>query len=200
MTSLASLALAVLLAVQPAPAPEDEYRLTEVASGLSNPLYVTAPTNDARLFVVEQTGTIRIVEGGAVLGTPFLDVTSLLVSPRFGEQGLLGLAFHPAYASNGRFFVSYTGAGGAITVAEFHSTPAADQADPQMVRQLLTIPHPGRSNHNGGMIQFGADGLLYISTGDGGGRGDPDNNAQDTGSLLGKVLRIDVNGDGFPSD
>ncbi len=198
--SLALSALAIFLAVAPtSPLEADDYELVPVASGLSSPLYVTAPHGDARLFVVEQGGRIRVIENGAVRSTPFLNVSSLITSPRGGEQGLLGMAFHPNYPSNGRFFIAYTNSGGDVVVAEYHATPSSDVADSAVVKRLMTIDHPF-SNHNGGMIIFGPDGYLYIGSGDGGGGGDPNGNGQNRNSLLGKILRIDVDGDDFPGD
>lgn len=166
--------------------------LATVASGLDAPIYLTAPTNDARLFVVERAGRIRVIRNGALLGTPFLDISSLTSTD--GERGLLSMAFDPAYASNGRFFVYYTAADGAITVARYQvSASNADIADATGT-VLLSIPHASQSNHNGGQLAFGPDGMLYLATGDGGGANDPAGNAQNTGSLLGKMLRIDVSG------
>ena len=161
------------------------------ATGFNEPLYVTAPRGDARLFVLEQNQSdIEIWENGAKLATPFLDLTGLTSTG--GERGLLGLAFHPDYDQNGHFFVDYTRAGdGATVVARFTVTSDPNVADPASLVQLLVIPQPF-SNHNGGCLQFGPDGYLYISTGDGGAANDPDCNAQNPNSLLGKLLRIDV--------
>jgi len=157
----------------------------------SSPMYVTAPPGDrAQLFVVEQAGRIRIVRDGAQLPSPFLDIRSLVSSG--GERGLLSLAFPPDYGSSRRFYVYYTARSplGDVTVAEFQAPVGADAADPGTRRTVLRISHP-RGNHNGGQLQFGADGHLYIGTGDGGGGGDPDQAGQDLGSLAGKLLRID---------
>jgi glucose/arabinose dehydrogenase len=162
--------------------------LTEVLVGLSNPIAVSS-AGDSRLFVVEQTGKIAIVQGGANVGT-FLDVSSLISC--CGERGLLGLAFHPQYASNGRFFVRYTDAAGDVRISEFHVSSNPNVADPSSGKILLTIPHPSFANHNGGVIAFGPDGDLYIGTGDGGSGGDPNNHGQSLSTLLGKMLRIDV--------
>jgi hypothetical protein len=150
--------------------------------GLSN-------AGDSRLFVIEQPGKIVIVDGGAIKGT-FLDISSRVLYA--GERGLLGLAFHPNYASNGRFFVRYTIAGGNVRISEFHVSSDPNKADPASEKVLLTIPHHQYTNHNGGVIRFGPDGYLYIGTGDGGSAGDPHNNGQNLGVLLGKLLRIDV--------
>jgi glucose/arabinose dehydrogenase len=162
-----------------------------------------AGDGSGRLFVLEKAGRIRIVTAdGSVQGTPFLDMSAAVISSG-NEQGLLGLAFHPDYATNGRFFVAYTAAGnGANSVAEYRVSSDPDRADPESRRVLVAIPDRF-SNHNGGMLAFGPDGYLYVTTGDGGGAGDPDRTAQDLGSLLGKVLRIDVDGSepyGVPPD
>jgi glucose/arabinose dehydrogenase len=163
-----------------------------VASGLANPVDLqAAPGDRTRLFVVEQGGRIRVVRGGAVVGTPFLDIASRVSTG--GEQGLLGLAFHPQYASNGRFFVNYTDRSGDTHVAEFRVSANPEVADPASERLVLFVDQPF-ANHNGGALAFGADGLLYISLGDGGSGGDPFRNAQNPGALLGKMLRIDVDG------
>ena len=146
-----------------------------------------------RLFVVTQPGQIWVMQKGSPPGAqPFLDITTRVDS--VNERGLLGLAFHPGFAANRRFFAFYTRlADGALQVSEFRATaPGSNQADPASERPVLTIPHPA-SNHNGGKLAFGPDGFLYIATGDGGGAFDPSGNAQNLDSLLGKILRIDVN-------
>jgi glucose/arabinose dehydrogenase len=174
---------------------------TLVVSGLREPLDVqAAPGDRTRLFVVEQRGRIRIVRGGALVATPFLDISSRVVFG--GEQGLLGLAFHPQYAQNGRFFVNYTDRNGDTHVAEFRVSSNPDVADPNSERQVLFVRQPF-DNHNGGALAFGNDGLLYISLGDGGSGGDPQGNGQSLNTLLGKILRIDVNQGspyGIPAD
>ena len=162
--------------------------LTRVLAGLSSPIAISS-AGDSRLFVVEQTGKIAIVQGGAIAGT-FLDVSGLISC--CGERGLLGLAFHPQYASNGRFFIRYTDGAGDVQISEFHASSNPNVADPASGRILLTIPHPSFANHNGGVIAFGPDGYLYIGTGDGGSGGDPNNHGQSLSTLLGKMLRIDV--------
>lgn len=179
---------------EPAPAasPVDSIELQWIAGGLSKPLYVTH-AQDERLFVVEQQGTIRIISpDGTVGNVPFLNIIDRTNSGR-NEQGLLGLAFHPDYQQNGRLFVNYTHADGSTVVSEFSAAADPNQADVSSERQLIKIAQP-YANHNGGMIDFGPDGYLYIGMGDGGSQNDPENRAQDLSSLLGKILRIDVNG------
>lgn len=168
---------------------EVELRLQEVASGLSSPVYVTSPAADARLFVVEQQGRIRVVENGHLLPTPFLDISQRVSSG--GERGMLSMAFHPQYRSNGFFFVYFTGPSGEIRVERFSVSGNANVATPASAKVILTVPHP-RSNHNGGLARFGPDGMLYLGLGDGGGAGDPDANGQNANTLLGALLRIDV--------
>jgi len=162
-----------------------------VVDGLDAPVFVTAaPGDDDRLFVVEQGGLIRVVREGVLLDEPFLDLTSLVVAQ--GEQGLLGLAFHPFYASNRWFFVSYTDVNGDTRVERYSVSNDPDRADAESWLEILYVEQPFE-NHNGGMIDFGPrDGRLYVGLGDGGGTGDPGDNAQDPGTLLGSVLRIDV--------
>src|SRR3954452_17959481 len=165
-------------------------RLQKIGS-FAAPLYVTAPPGDRRrLFVVEQGGKIKVIRGAKVLSTPFLDITKLVTSG--GEQGLLGLAFAPDYAKSGLCNVYYTTKDGNQRVVEYHRR-SGDVADPGSARQVLLMPDQ-ESNHNGGMLRFGPDRLLYIGTGDGGGGGDQHGahgNAQNLGVLLGKILRID---------
>jgi glucose/arabinose dehydrogenase len=163
-----------------------------VAGGFTHPVHVASPPRDFdRLFVVEQAGTIRIIKSGRTLSKPFLDIRNRVRSG--GERGLLSIAFHPSYAANRRFFVYYTEGTGDLVIAEFAATPAdPDVADPAGERRLLTIPHRKYGNHNGGQLAFGPDRFLYIGTGDGGAGGDPDDHGQTRTSLLGKLLRIDV--------
>jgi len=174
------------------PATTDSLRLVPVVtSGLSSPVYLTAPTGDtARLFVVEQSGQIRIVRHGQLLPAAFLDIHTRLVSG--GEQGLLSVAFHPNYATNGYFYVNYTDLNGDTRV-ERYTVSAADSnlADTATHKLIIFIPQP-YTNHNGGLVMFGPDGMFYIGMGDGGSVGDPQNRAQSPDSLLGKLLRIDV--------
>ena len=165
--------------------------LHTVANNLSSPVFLTSPPGDqTRLFVVEQGGTIKVLDRatGSVLST-FLTLTGITSG---GERGLLGLAFDPNYNANGRFYINYTDATGAITIARFvvsASNPNVANQNSQVI--LASIPHPNFANHNGGMLAFGPDGCLYAAVGDGGSSGDPSNNAQNLASRLGKILRID---------
>lgn len=165
--------------------------LPVLPNSVPNPTYlVHAGDRSNRLFVVEQSGIVDVIQPGASTATPFLDIRSKVLSG--GERGLLGLAFHPLYASNGRFFVYYTRTGdGAVVIAEYKVVNNPNLADPAE-KVLLTIPHPNFANHNGGMLAFGPGGYLYIGVGDGGSANDPPNNAQNIDILLGKLLRIDV--------
>jgi glucose/arabinose dehydrogenase len=165
--------------------------LGSVASGFASAIGVSSAPGDPRLFVIQQTGQVVIVSGGKRVGT-FLDISSRLSC--CGERGLLGLAFHPDYAANGRFFVRYTTPAGDVRVSEFHVSSNPNKADPGSEKVIITIPHPSFANHNGGRIEFGPDGYLYIGTGDGGSGGDPSNHGQALDTLLGKMLRIDING------
>jgi glucose/arabinose dehydrogenase len=159
-----------------------------VVSGLASPLDLqAAPADRTRLFVAEQAGRIRIVRGGALVQAPFLDIAARISSG--GERGLLGLAFHPRFADNGRFFVNYTDPAGDTHIAEFRG--GGDAADAASERTLLVVRQPF-ANHNGGGLAFGNDGFLYIGLGDGGSAGDPQRNAQNLATPLGKLLRIDV--------
>jgi glucose/arabinose dehydrogenase len=196
--ALAGAAFICSLPVHAAPPPVS---LRLIVGDLQFPVEIGhANDGSQRLFIVEQAGRIRIVKNGALVPTPFLDITSLALFD-FGERGLLGLAFHPQYAANRRFYVFYTREGdGALQVSEFLASAADPDVADTAERPLLTIPHSFAGNHNGGRIAFGPDGYLYIGTGDGGGGGDPENNAENIQSLLGKLLRIDVNWDAFPAD
>lgn len=162
-----------------------------VASGLQRPVQAThAGDGSQRIFIVEQTGYVRIYDEGLVLSEPFLGIPELITC--CGEQGLLGLAFHPNYIVNGYSYIYYTRlADGASVIARYSVSADPNQVDPQSAKILLTIDQP-YSNHNGGQLAFGIDGYLYIGMGDGGSGGDPQNNAQNKSSLLGKMLRIDV--------
>jgi glucose/arabinose dehydrogenase len=164
-----------------------------VVTGLTNPVDIQQPADGTqRLFVVEQAGTVRIIQGGMLLATPFLDIRSSVTSG--GEMGLLGLAFHPNYSQNRRFFVSYTRTvNGQLqsVIAEYETSAADPNVASTAERVLLTVDQPFE-NHNGGQIQFGPDGYLYIGYGDGGAGGDPLGNGQNLNTLLGKILRIGV--------
>ncbi|HKO00846.1 MAG TPA: PQQ-dependent sugar dehydrogenase [Thermoanaerobaculia bacterium] len=167
--------------------------LQPIATGLTRPLgLVTA--GDSRLFIVQQLGQILIYDGTRLLSTPFLDVSSLVTPNLSGEseRGLLGLAFDPHYATNGFFFIYYTDRSGNITLARYSVSANRDRADPNSAAIVLTIDHTEFPNHNGGQLQFGPDGYLYLGPGDGGSGGDPHNHAQDLSQRLGKLLRIDV--------
>ncbi|MEN4042023.1 MAG: PQQ-dependent sugar dehydrogenase [Anaerolineaceae bacterium] len=166
------------------------YRWSPVLSGLARPTDLTAPAGSAGLiFVVEQAGVIHVARDGQLLPAPFLDIRSR-VGSQANEQGLLGLAFHPAYADNGFFFINYTDTGGISVISQWQVSADPDRADADSEQVLLRIPQPYR-NHNGGGILFGPDGYLYISLGDGGSGGDPHNHAQNIDTLLGSLLRID---------
>ncbi len=166
--------------------------LQPIASGLSSPVHLASPPNDDRLFVVEQPGRIRIIQNGALVSTPFLDIDAKVLSG--GEQGLLSVAFHPSYSTNRHFYVYYTDNTGDLQIERYTASQTSPNiADQMSARPILDVPHPGNSNHNGGQLAFGPDGFLYIGTGDGGSGGDPPNNAQNRNVLLGKILRIDVN-------
>ncbi|MBJ6979051.1 PQQ-dependent sugar dehydrogenase [Luteimonas sp. MC1895] len=183
----------------PAP-PPSEAVLEPFATGLSQPVAITH-AGDARLFVAEQPGRIRIIDQATLRPVPFLDIRER-VDDSGNEQGLLGLAFHPRYAKNGYFYVNYTwdppGSGLDRTrISRFKVGADPNVADPASELVLMEFEQP-YSNHNGGDIQFGPDGYLYIASGDGGSGGDPQNNAQNPNRLLGKLLRIDVDGGGAP--
>jgi glucose/arabinose dehydrogenase len=167
-------------------------QLTPIVRKLDQPVDLDAAPGDTtgRLFVVEKPGRIRILRAGALVDTPFLDLTRR--TSRGNEQGLLGLAFHPGYAKNGRFFVDYTDANGDSHVTEFHvDAKNPDRADPASEKDWFTVDQP-YSNHNGGHVLFGPDGFLWIGFGDGGAANDPRGNGQKDGVRLGKMLRLDV--------
>jgi glucose/arabinose dehydrogenase len=167
---------------------------TPILSGLSSPVHVThAGDGSDRLFIVEKDGTIRIAQNGILLAIPFLNITNR--TSKGGEQGLLSVAFPPDYVSKGYFYVNYTNVDGDTVIARYFVGNNPNQADPNREEILLTIPQPF-DNHNGGQLAFGPDGYLYIGMGDGGSGGDPQNNAQNPDSLLGKILRIDVESGG----
>jgi glucose/arabinose dehydrogenase len=174
---------------QPPPTSSAGVRLVEVASGLDQPLFVTAPPGDPRVFVVEQPGRVRIIQNGQLLATPFLDVSSIITSG--GERGLLSIAFHPHYSANGFFYVDYTDRNGDTRVVRYHVSADPNRADPASAQVVLGQAQP-YANHNGGLLVFGPDGKLYVGLGDGGSGGDPQGNGQNLATLLGKILRIDV--------
>ncbi len=171
--------------------------LIKECGGLIHPVHIThAGDGSGRLFVVEQEGRIRIIRAGAVIAAPLLDISGRVLFG--GERGLLSVVFPPGYATSGRFYVNYTRKpDGATVIARYHVTADPDIADNLNEEPLLVIPQPF-ANHNGGQLAFGPDGFLYIGMGDGGSSGDPLNNAQNHDSLLGKMLRIDVESGVFP--
>ncbi len=171
-----------------------------VATGFTRPLCVThAPGDVTRLFVVEKPGRIRIVQGGTILPAPFLDITSIVNSSTL-EFGLLSLCFDPDYAVNGFFYVVYTsGTLGDTNLVRFQVTADPDVADPASAHTVMFLAQ-STPHHRGSWLGFGADGFLYMSTGDGGPQEDPNNNAQNLALRLGKILRLDVRGDDFPAD
>ena len=183
--------------LSPPPAPSNSLRLQPLSSVLTAPVFLTAVPGDLnRLFVVEQGGLIKILNSlnGTPNANPFLDVSGLITSdvPTGGERGLLGMVFDPNIS--GRFFIYYADTNGDIVIARYLvSSSNANLADPSTAFILKTINHRANSNNYGGMLAFGPDGCLYAGTGDGGGSGDPANNAQTTTSLLGKILRLDPN-------
>jgi glucose/arabinose dehydrogenase len=181
--------------------------LNLVAQGLNQPTAIAFPDDGTgRMFVVERAGTIRIHDGVSLLPTPFLDISSLVLDD-FSERGLLGLAFHPDFANNDYFFVYYSAdasgpplSDGDSVVARYSvSAGNPNVADPASALIVLTVDQPDW-NHNGGQIELGPDGFLYVALGDGGGGGDPGDNGQDPTTLLGSILRVDVDGDDFPAD
>ncbi len=206
LASLLAAALALPVMAMPAPspisgqvasvpiaAPQDaKIRLALRAGGLSNPVYVTsARDGTGRLFIVEQTGRIRIYKSGRILATPFLSITSQV--SRGYEQGLLGLAFHPDYKTNRRLFINFTDLSGNTVVREYRaSSTNSNVVATSTARHIIKMSQP-YDNHNGGMLAFGRDGYLYIGMGDGGSGGDPGNRAQRVDTRLGKMLRISIN-------
>ncbi len=183
-----------------------------IAAGLSRPVWVTAiPGDNNRIFVLEKAvagaGRVRIVDNinttPTVVATPYLTITPVSTG---NEQGLLGLAFHPNFASNGYFYVNFTNSAGATVIRRYTANPGPDTtfltsttANAASAFSIISISQPF-SNHNGGWIEFGPDGYLYIGMGDGGSAGDPGNRSQNLNDLLGKMLRIDIDGDDFPAD
>jgi glucose/arabinose dehydrogenase len=179
-------ACALALAAAPAAPADAAVRLVRVGT-FASPTYVTAPPGDSqRVLVVERAGTVRVVRRGRVLARPFLDLRERVGGG--GERGLLSIAFAPDYERSGRLYAYYTEPDGTIAIDELRAS--GDRADPASRRAVLRVAHPA-TNHNGGQLQFGPDGLLYAALGDGGGGGDPMRNGQALGTLLGKVIRID---------
>jgi glucose/arabinose dehydrogenase len=177
------------------------FRVRRVATGFNQPVFLAPVPGSDRAFVIERGGLIRLLDPatGAVAATSFLDVRNQISTD--GERGLLGFATAPDYATSGDFYVFLTNPQGDIEIRRYRrSAGNPDVADGTSANLILSIPHPGFSNHYGGWIGFGPDGNLYIATGDGGGSGDPNDNAQNRNSLLGKILRIDPRGDAFPAD
>lgn len=166
--------------------------LALVTDRLAAPLFLTTPPGDlTRLFVVEQGGLIRVIRNDTLLATPFLDVSGLVSAG--GERGLLSMAFHPDYQTNRYCYVSYTDTNGDSRVVRYRTSANPEVADPASAAEVLFLGQP-YANHNGGLVAFGPDGMLYIGFGDGGSGGDPQGNGQNRGTLLGKLLRIDVDG------
>lgn len=195
MTPRVGLLLLALLVLPPSAHAADRFepvhglQLARIAEGLDHPVFATCAPRDGRIFIVEQPGRIRVVQDGVLLREPFLDLTDRVGYG--GERGLLGLAFHPDYARNGRFYVNYTDRHGDTQVVRYRIGTGPDRADPASASPVLAVPQPF-ANHNGGMIAFGPDRMLYIGMGDGGSAGDPFGNGQKRSTLLGKMLRIDV--------
>lgn len=174
--------------------------LRRITDRVEAPVFLASPAGDPRLFIVEQEGRIRIVKDGRLLERPFLDIAAKVSYG--GERGLLSVAFHPDYARNGLLFVNYTDRSGDTQVERYRVSSDPDRADPASAKRILSVGQPF-SNHNGGLVMFGPDGMLWIGMGDGGAGGDPGNRAQNPRELLGKMLRIDVDhGDpyGIPRD
>ena len=178
----------------PSPGDPQAIALQLVTDGLADPIGITsAGDGSGRLFVNERTGGVRVIEAdGSLRPTPFVDLSDRVLAG--GERGLLGLAFHPGFARNGRLFVHYSrGGDGATVVSELHAAADLQSADPASERVILSVSQP-YANHNGGQLAFGPDGYLYLGLGDGGGGGDPLENAQNPRVVLGKILRLDVDG------
>jgi glucose/arabinose dehydrogenase len=180
-----------LAALPPAPefVPGADLALETVATGLDRPVHLTAPSGDSRLFVVEQPGRVLIIAGGKLIERPFLDLTDRV--RHGGERGLLSVAFHPGYARNGFFYVNYTNRGGDTRIERYTVSQDRNRAERASAHPILSIAQP-YANHNGGLVAFAPDGMLWIGTGDGGAGGDPHGHGQNPATLLGKMLRIDV--------
>lgn len=196
-TAMARLSLAVTVT----DVPNVPFRARRVAVGLDSPLFLApVPGGSGRVFVLERPGRVRLLtpSTGVVAATPILDLAGQLSTD--GERGLLGFATAPDFTTSGVFYVFVTDPAGTIEVRRYRTLATdPDRADPGSVDVILRVPHP-RNNHNGGWLGFGPDNLLYIAIGDGGGSGDPDDNAQNPNTLLGKILRVDPSSDAFPSD
>src|SRR5260221_1288916 len=186
------------------PLPLDQIKVTVqvFSKDFNQPTFITSAHDGSnRIFVVEKTGRILILRDGAILPEAFLDISNLVDSSA-SERGLLSIAFHPEYKTNGLFYIYYTARGGTLTIAQYKVSANPDLADTQSARIMLQVVHQ-RINHNGGQLEFGPDGYLYAGLGDGGGGGDPDLNGQNPKTLLGKLLRLDVNNGtpyGIPAD
>ena len=170
-------------------------KLEQVGDRFRTPVFLTSPSGDSRLFIVEQAGRIRIVKDGRTLPIPFLNISDRVRSG--GEQGLLSMAFHPNYRTNGEFFVNFTDRSGDTRIERFKVSSNPDVADESSMKLIIEVDQP-YSNHNGGLVMFGLDGMLYGGMGDGGSGGDPHGNGQNRNALLGKILRIDVSRDVRP--
>src|SRR5437773_86849 len=177
----------------PPPPPPAGSPTLQLVDSFASPVYLTAPPGDtARLFVVEQGGRIKVVHHDTTRARPFLDLAGKISSG--GERGLLSMAFHPLYATNGRFYVYFTNPSGNIRIVRYNVSSDPDSADPATADTVLQVAHSQYANHNGGQLQFGPDGMLYAGLGDGGSGGDPNHNGQNRHALLGKLLRLDVDG------
>jgi len=186
---------------QPAVPNSGQFDIVPFLSGFDRPVALASPHDGSgRLFIVEKVGVIRVARNGQLSTDSFLDISDR-VGSRANEQGLLGLAFHPDFGQTGAFFVNYTDVNGDTVVSRFSANPQVDVADPASEQVILTVDQPA-INHNGGNLAFGPDGYLYIGLGDGGGADDRYENGQNTHTLLGKMLRIDINGSPYsiPAD
>jgi len=194
------MAAAALVAAPSGALAQPAITLTPLGTGgvVSAPLHAASPNDGSgRIFVVSQEGVIKIFQGGAYLSTPFLDISSLVTFN--DEQGLLSMEFHPDYVDNGWFYVYYVDnltTPGSVTIARYTVSSDPNVADPSSAQIVLVVPNPFDDTHRGGRLEFGPDGYLYAGIGDSGGVGDPENRAQNTSSLFGKLLRLDVNGTG----